>query len=92
MAERAKASDTGAEPAEELLLFNIEQGAKVGSSYALIGVAKSLDEAIALLKRLPTASASKVAVLQRRAVLMRRPAVEVARLDEAALVAPEPTP
>lgn len=61
----------------EFLVFDIGAGAKVGGSYSLLGVAETQAKAEELVRALPSASATKVAILQRKAVLTRKPAVEL---------------
>ena len=82
---RGKSSRSSAgsdRPTAEFLVFEIGSGAKVGGSYPLIGATKSLKEAEALVKALPSASASKVAIVECKAVLMRKPAIELHAVAE----------
>jgi hypothetical protein len=69
------------EPAE-FLVFDIGTGARVGGSYSLLGVANSQKKAEELIKGLPSSSATKVAILERKAVLSRKPAVELSPSSE----------
>lgn len=82
---RGKSSRSGAgsdKSTAEYLVFDIGSGAKVGGSYSLVGSAKSFKAAEALVKSLPSASASKVAIVERKAVLMRKPAIELHTVAE----------
>jgi len=79
---RSRSAETAEKTSAEYLVFDIGSGAKVGGSYALVGVEKSLKAAEALVKALPSASASKVAILERKAVLMRKPAIELHSVSE----------
>lgn len=61
----------------EFLVFDIGTGAKVGGSYALLGTAATMAGAEEVVRNLPSAGATRVAIVERKAVLVRRPAVEV---------------
>lgn len=76
----------------ELLLFAIDKGARVGGEYQLLGTATNLPEAIEALRLLPASGPSKVAVLRREAVLLRRPSIEVTETADTVLLPPEPPP
>lgn len=79
---RSRSSKTSDKAATEYLVFDIGSGAKVGGSYSLVGSAGSLKGAEALVKSLPSATASKVAILERKAVFMRKPAIELQPMTE----------
>lgn len=66
----------------EFLVFDIGSGAKVGGSYSLLGAASTLAGAEELVRYLPSASATKVAIVERKAVLARRPTVELLAIAE----------
>lgn len=68
--------------ASEFLVFDIGAGAKVGGSYSLLGTADSMAKAEELVRSLPSASATKVAIVERKAVLVRRPTIELLAIDE----------
>lgn len=69
--------------AAEFLILNIgNENAKIGASYTLLGVAASEQEARAQLAALPTASASKVVILEKTAVIRRTPSVRLEDLSE----------
>ncbi len=69
--------------ADEFLIFNIgTDPAKVGASYALLGVAKSEQEAREMLGTMPTPSASKAAIVQKKAYIRRTPSVRLEDLAE----------
>ena len=70
------------QPPSEFLVFDIGAGAKVGGSYSLLGKADSMAGAEELVRYLPSATATKVAIVERRAVLARRPTVELLAIAE----------
>ena len=74
--------------AEEYLVFNIGDVStrmKVGKSYLLLGVATSDKGARELVESLPAATASKVLIVARKAVVRRVPAVRLEDVDESVL-------
>ena len=67
----------------EFVVLNIgSDTAKIGASYTILGVAGSESEAMTLLETLPAATASKVAILEKKAVIKRIPAVKLEELNE----------
>lgn len=69
--------------AAEFLIVNLgADPAKVGASYTLLGVAASEPEARALLASMPAATSSKVAVLEKKAVIKRTPSVKLEDLND----------
>ena len=73
--------------AAEMLIFNIgDESArmKVGTSYLLLGVAQSEQEARELAESLPANAGSKIMLLEKRAVIRRVPAVRLEDVDEGA--------
>jgi hypothetical protein len=67
----------------EFIVINIgTDAAKVGASYTILGVAQTEDAARALLASLPTSTASKVAILEKKAVIRRIPSVRLEELTE----------
>ena len=66
--------------AAEFLILNLgSDPAKIGASYTLLGVAASEQDARAMLASMPATTASKVALLEKKAVIKRTPSV---RLDD----------
>ncbi|NTU77131.1 MAG: hypothetical protein HGA90_04885, partial [Alphaproteobacteria bacterium] len=56
----------------EFIILNLgSDAAKVGASCTVLGVAHSESDARDLLASLPTATASKVAILEKKAVIRR---------------------
>jgi hypothetical protein len=69
--------------AAEFLIVNLgSDPAKVGASYTLLGVASSEQEARALLAAMPATTASKVALLEKKAVIKRTPSVKLEDLQD----------
>lgn len=67
----------------EFVILNLgSDAAKVGASYTLLGVADSEAAARTLLSNLPTATASKVAILEKKAIIRRVPSVKLEELNE----------
>lgn len=67
----------------EFLILNLgSDPAKVGASYTILGVAPTEAEARTQLAALPTATASKVAILEKKAVIRRVPSVKLEDLSE----------
>ncbi len=69
--------------AAEFVILNLgADPAKVGASYTVLAVAASEQEARTVLGNLPTTSASKVAILEKKAVIRRVPSVKLEDLQE----------
>jgi hypothetical protein len=67
----------------EFILLNIgPDAAKVGSSYAVLGVAPTEAEARTLLASLPASTASHVAILEKKSVYRRVPSVKLEEATE----------
>ncbi|MBI5895369.1 MAG: hypothetical protein HZB24_04940 [Desulfobacterales bacterium] len=67
----------------EFIVLNIgSDAAKIGASYTILGVADTEDAARAMLSSLPTSTASKVAILEKKAVIRRIPSVKLEDLTE----------
>lgn len=67
----------------EFIILNLGSDVtKVGASYSILGVADSESEARALLASLPAATASKVAILEKKAIVRRVPSVKLEDLAE----------
>lgn len=70
---------------EEVLVFNVgdsNTSMKVGKSYLLLGVAESEAAARRLVENLPATAGSKVVIVQRKALVLRIPAVRLEDLDD----------
>lgn len=69
--------------AAEFVILNLgSDPAKVGASYTVLAVAGSEQDARAMLGALPATSASKVAILEKKAVIRRVPSVKLEELQE----------
>lgn len=68
---------------DEFIILNLgSDSAKVGSSCTILGVSSTEEEARARLAELPTSTASKVAILEKRSVIRRVPTVRLEDLTE----------
>jgi hypothetical protein len=69
--------------AAEFVILNLgSDPPKVGASYTVLGVAASEQEARDMLSTMATTTASKVAVLEKKAVIRRVPSVRLEDLAE----------
>ncbi|PFG44513.1 hypothetical protein ATJ88_3238 [Isoptericola jiangsuensis] len=69
--------------ADEFLVLGLgDEHMKVGKSYLLLGVAPTAAKARELAEELPAATASRVVIAQRHALVRRVPAVRLEDLDD----------
>ncbi|MCP3915693.1 MAG: hypothetical protein GY711_09070 [bacterium] len=66
----------------EYLVLRVGNKLKVGDTLRLVGVAASLDDAKALVGTAGGTSPQRLAVLEKKALLQRKPAIEVVEVAE----------
>ncbi len=62
---------------DEFLILKISEASKVGSSLSLVGVAESLDKAKKFLQTLAGGTQQRFAIVEKKAIVERKPAVTV---------------
>lgn len=69
-------------PASEFLVVALPERAEPGATFRLLGSAKSASEAEKIVGALDASVLGRVAILERRSLFQRRPAVESVSLSE----------
>jgi len=66
----------------EYIILTIGQGIKVGSTVNVVGAGSTLEEARKLVGKMGSAAAGKVAILEKKLVILRKPSIELEETDE----------